>query len=309
MGFYVLLFFAALAVFELPGSFQGSFLLETAYGRSNETALQWLWRWIKARALLAVVLTPTALGFLALLRKYPRSWAWRTATFAWLLAVFLTAIQPLVIEPLFHDRKPLEEGLLRNDLTALAQRAGVPTEKIFVINASRETKRANAFFIGIGGTRQILLFDNLLVHYSFAEIESILAHEIGHWKMKHIVIGLGLLFPAFIGAALLIAWVFKRARTAEMEAARVPLFFFLVFLISYASEPVTNAISRKLEGAADRFALELTGDPAAFVTMEVKLAKDNLTDLLPHPLDTFYFASHPPPLERIRRAAGFGLGS
>ena len=207
------------------------------------------------------------------------------------LAVFLALIAPLWIAPLFNRFVPLSStphAALLPRVRALTERAGIPVGEVLVVDASRQGRYTNAYFSGFGATRRIVLYDTLLQSHTADEVESILGHEIGHWRHHHIVKGLAL---GTLGAALGL-WLLSRLLlgavgwpplriTAPGDPASLPLVLLAVFVGGWLSLPVENAISRAFERQADRASLELVGRPAVFIDSEKRLNRDNQSNVAP----------------------------
>jgi len=217
-----------------------------------------------------------------------------------------------VIDPLFNTIRPLQDAALRQRVLALADHAGLAVEQVYEADASRRTKKGNAYFTGLGATKRIVLYDNLVARSDPAAVELVLAHEMGHWKHAHIWQGIGL---ALVGMAVLL-WCGARvlAWAAEQRAfhlfgpadvAGLPLFLLVLFVLNLVGLPIQNAVSRHFERQADWTSLELTGNPAAFIRAEVDLARSNLADLNPPRPVVWLLYTHPPVAERIRMADAF----
>jgi STE24 endopeptidase len=278
----------------------------------------WLLDYGKGLALSAGVGVVILVGFYALLRWCPRTWWIWAGVLVGLLAVGFALVLPIWIEPLFNEFVPLREyaGLdeytrtkLEQSIRDLAEQAGVPVQEVLVKDASRQGKHTNAYFTGFGPTRRIVLYDTLLTSHPEAEVVSVLGHEIGHWQHHHIYIGLALgTAAAFVGLFLLhliLRWAVNRRPfhlKSAADPAGWPLVLLLVFLASWLTMPVQNAISRTFERQADWTALELTGDSRVFIDTEKRFAQDNKMNLAPAPLSVWWFASHPPVVERIQMA-------
>ena len=192
----------------------------------------------------------------------------------------------------------------------LVERAGVPVKDILVVDASRQGNHSNAYFTGFGATQRIVLYDNLFKKdYSRAEVASIFAHELGHWRHQHIVKGIalgavGALVGLFILAQIL-AMSVGRGRLAlryPADPAGLPLILLMLTIGSWLAMPVGNAISRAFERQADLDSLELARQPDAFIAAEKRLAIDNIDNVAPLPFSVWLFASHPPAVERIQMA-------
>jgi len=225
--------------------------------------------------------------------------------------LLLLLIAPAVIMPLFNKFTPLPEGSLRDRLFALAQRTRFPTGSVEVMDGSKRSRHSNAFFTGFGRFRKIVLFDTLVAQLTELELESVLAHEIGHYKKGHVLKMLGVSIAGiFLGFAAL-AWLsrqpwFYRSFGFEYHvdftaASVVPamlLFALLAGTISFWFSPLTHIWSRRFEYEADAFARRTTGAVQPLVQALRKLTERNLSNLTPHPLYSAFYYSHPTLLER-----------
>jgi len=293
-----------------PFAIYGGFVLERRYGLSNET----LGAWLRDRAKAFAVSLPLGVGAGCLvywfIRLSPdRWWMFAGAAFAVIL-VGLTNAAPVVLLPLFYPVKPLDREALRARLLALAERAGARVLGAYEWGLSTKTKKANAALAGLGGTRRILVSDTMLAEYSDDEIEVVLAHEIAHhvhgdiWKgivfeSALIVIGFYLasrLLAAFAGAIGL--------RSVE-DVAGLPLLLIVAGAVSLVMVPVAHAMSRAFERSADRFALDLTKNPSAFISAMRRLGAQNLAEERPSRIVQWLFYSHPPMHDRIAAAQAF----
>jgi STE24 endopeptidase len=215
---------------------------------------------------------------------------------------------PVVILPLFNKFEPIGNKGLEARIRTLIEKVGLRAKGIFKMDASKRSKHTNAFFIGIGRTKRIVLFDTLLASHTEEEILSVLAHEAGHWKKRHV---LRMLVPleilslvSFYVVAKFLNWPLLYQTFGFQELiVYVGLFLIGTFisLIGYFAQPLESAISRKFEREADDFALELmrTAEPMRLALK--RLAADNLSNLSPHPLYAWFYYSHPPLVERIER--------
>ena len=309
---YIALLTAAVEILTLPLGFYAGFVREHAFGLSTQTAGAWLLDRLKSAAI-SLVLAVTLGSLLALLwRRYPGRWVMPAWVLGGLAVILLVALAPVVIDPLFNTIRPLQDAALRQRVLALADHAGLAVEQVYEADASRRTKKGNAYFTGLGATKRIVLYDNLVARSDPAAVELVLAHEMGHWKHAHIWQGIGL---ALIGMAVLL-WCGARvlAWAAEQRAfhlfgpadvAGLPLFLLVLFVLNLVGLPIQNAVSRHFERQADWTSLELTGNPAAFIRAEVDLARSNLADLNPPRPVVWLLYTHPPVAERIRMADAF----
>jgi len=260
--------------------------------------------------LVAAGLTALALlALVALARAAPRTWwMWGALATAGLVVAGSFAY-PLVIEPVFNDFRPLEQGTLRADLLALAEGDGVPVDEVLVADASRRTTALNAYVSGFGGSRRIVVYDTLLEQAPDAEVALIVAHELGHAEQRDVLVGtlLGALgaAAAVCALALVLRWtlLLRRAGATGMGDPRViPLVLLLLAVGSLLVAPATNLVSRRIEARADVHSLDLTRDPETFLAAQRRLAVTNLSDLEPHPLAYALFATHPGVTERLALA-------
>jgi len=240
----------------------------------------------------------------------PNWWIW-TAAVVIAFQLLLLLIAPVVIMPLFHKFTPLPDGSLRARLFALARRTDFPTRSIEVMDGSKRSRHSNAFFTGFGRFRKIVLFDTLVGQLAEPELESVVAHEIGHYKKRHVVKLLGVsIVGVFIGFAA-VAWLarqqwFYRAFGFEYHAGFaaanvVPamlLFALLAGTITFWFSPLVHMWSRRFEYEADAFARATMGEALSLIKALRKLTEKNLSNLTPHPLYSGFYYSHPTLLER-----------
>jgi STE24 endopeptidase len=275
------------------------------YGLSTRTWGLWV-RDVAVSAAMSAVITALALtAVLWLIRRAPRMWwAWAAGTAAGFVVV-ASFLYPLVIEPAFNRIEPLPAGELRTDLLALADRSGVPVQDVLVSDASRRTTALNAYVSGFGGTRRIVVYDTVLDQLPDEEIESIVAHELGHVVNGDVLTGT---LTGALGAAAatamfgwLLSWtpLLRRAGAeAPGDPRALPLILFLLAAGGLVGTPVQNLISRQIEARADLHALDLTGDAEAFVSMQRRLASTNLSDPDPPVAWQWFFGSHPTAAQR-----------
>ena len=293
------------SVVTLPLGAYGE-VIEHRYGLSTESWLLWSRDVAVGFAINAGL---TAVGLLALVwlaRRAPRTWwAW-AALGAAALVVAGSFLWPLVIEPAFNRFHPMAAGPLRSDLLALAEKSGTPVQDVLVSDASRRTTALNAYVSGFGSTRRIVVYDTVLEQLSDAEIESIVAHELGHVANDDVLTGT---LTGSLGAAAGVAalgWLvsigpLRRRTGAERpgDPRVVPLVLFLMAVGTLVSTPVQNLVSRQIEARADIHALDLTRDPGTFIAMQRELAVTNLSEPDPPAVLQWFFGSHPTTAERV----------
>ena len=304
---FALLVTLILHMVETPFAYYQGFVLEHRYELSNETLGQWLRDQLKGLALAIVFGVAGASVVYWAIRTTPDWWwALAAAIFAGVL-VGLVQLAPVVLLPLFYSFKPLERPALVERLTRLAERARTHIAGVYEWALSAHTKKANAALTGMGRTRRILLSDTLLADYSDDEIEVVLAHELSHHVHHDLWRGVALqtllLFVGFFIAARLLAAL---AVPLELRGVDDPAGLLLLMLVggacSFFFMPLANAMSRVHERRADRYALDTTRQPAAFISAMKRLAQQNLAEENPSPIVQWLFYSHPPIKQRIEAA-------
>ena len=305
-----LLFFGTLFILNdiinLPFSIYGTFVIEEKYGFNKTTWRTFVSDKFKGYGLTIVLGSAVMVPLLYFFEAYGSNGWW----IAWaLITGFMIAIQPLfvhVIAPMFNKFEPLEEGELRNSIEEFASKVDFPIGRIDVMDGSRRSAHSNAYFSGFGKSRRIALFDTLLEKHSNDEIVSVVAHEVGHYKKKHVISGtmLGILETGM----MLFIFNFFTSDQALFNVFGVEnisiycglvLFGMLYSPVSLITSIFTTALSRKNEFEADAYALETTKKPEPLISMLKGLAASNLSHLTPHPLMVFLSYSHPPVSQRI----------
>jgi len=303
---YVALLVVGGAALTLPVGCGADFWLEHRFNLSKQTFAGWLWDEAKAFALSLGVLLVAAEAVYALLRMAGAWWWLWSAGFMVGLSLALGFLLPVVILPLFYKLQPLEDASLEAKLRAMAERVGARVVGVFRIGLGAKTRKANAAFVGFGRTRRILLGDTLLAHFSPAEIEVVLAHELAHFRHHDGWQGLAL-SAAVTTAGLWVSdrWLRAAAGNELANVEHLPLLALGLTLVALAASPLANAWSRRAEYRADEFALEMTRDAAAFESALRKLAGQNLADMEPHPVVELLFHDHPALSKRIAKAAAW----
>jgi len=245
----------------------------------------------------------------AVLRAAPDTWWLWTAAIMLLFTVVLANLSPILIMPLFYKIVPLgdEYADLSARLMRLAEQANTKVRGVYKFDMSRRTKAANAALMGLGNTRRIVLGDTLLGEFNVDEIESVLAHELGHHVNKDIPVGIvvdtALTVIGLWIASVVMNWgVAVFGYTSPADPASLPLFIFVMGLFSLITMPLGNAYSRRRERNADRYALQATNNPQAFISAMTRLANQNLGEVDPEPWEEFLLHSHPALGKRIKMA-------
>lgn len=294
------------SILQLPFDWYETFVIEERFG-FNKTTSKTFWM-DKCKALFLGILigVPLYIAIFSLL-QYGGELAW---LWGWLITaavlLFFSYIAPIFFLPLFYKIHPLEEGELKQRIVALMEMVAFPLKEIVVIDGSKRSSKANAFFTGFGANKRIALFDTLVAKHSTEELVAVLGHEIGHYKKKHVVkhlllslINLAILFyliPYFISSRGL----FSAFGVEQISIYCGLIFFMLLYqLFTRPLHVLLNFMSRKHEFEADQFASKVTGNAQIMVEALKKLSKDSLSNLTPHPFYVFLHYSHPPVLERI----------
>jgi STE24 endopeptidase len=245
-----------------------------------------------------------AMILLGLIRRFPRSWfAFGAVALVVLSAVFVF-FAPVLVDPIFNKFEPLPDGRLRSDVLSLADRAGVKVGEVYRVDASRRTTGANAYVNGIGHTKRVVLYDTLLDKFTPQEVDSVVAHELGHVKNRDVPRGLlwlAIVAPAgtFLVQRLTVRMAPEAAAGRAAGPAVLPAAALAIALVGFVLNIGGNALSRRVEASADGYSLELYGHPDAFVGVERKLAVQNLSDPDPPGWVQLIFGTHPTTVERI----------
>jgi STE24 endopeptidase len=285
------------------------------YGISTQGWSAWLVDVLKGYGVGAVIGAVALVGFFTVTHFAPRWWwAWGAAGAAGLV-VLLSFVVPVLVEPVFNPFTPMAAGEQRTDLLALAARDGVPVRDVLVADASRRTTSVNAYVSGFGPTRRIVVYDTLLEDTTPAQVDAVVAHELGHAKDGDVITGtvLGALGAAAAVCALYLlgGWtaLLRLARVDSIgEPRAIALLLAVVTVAGLLSAPVQAFVSRHVEARADRHALQLTDDPADFESMQGRLGTLNLSDVDPNPVEQWLFASHPSTVERMGFARAWQRG-
>ena len=303
----------ALSIPGLPFAWYAQFKLEERFGFNTTTTRTWVLDRVKGFLLAGLLGYPLLALVLKLVEWTGANWWLWAAAVLIAFQLLLLLIAPVLIMPLFNKFTPLPEGALRERLFALAQRTNFPTRSIEVMDGSKRSRHSNAFFTGFGRFRKIILFDTLIAQLTEPELESVLAHEIGHYKKRHVLKLLGVSIAGVLVAFAAIAWLagqrwFYRAFGFEHQAgfaaaSVVPamlLFALLAGTISFWASPFIHIWSRRFEYEADAFARAAMGEARSLILALRKLSEKNLSNLTPHPLYSCFYYSHPTVLERER---------
>lgn len=297
------------SIIGFPVDYFFGFRLEHKFGLSNLTLFGWIKEKLKGALVGAIIGAPIAFLFYWLISGYELWWLY-LACIVWGYSILLAQIAPVLIFPVFYKFTPIDNEELKNRLMALCEKVGFKVSGVYKFNMSKTTKKANAAFTGLGKTKRIILGDTLLETFSEKEIETVFAHELGHYRKGHIKKNiLFSLFATFAGLFimsklyewLLPAFDFK----FPWEISALPLLALIAGVFSFLTSPIGAGLSRRFEFEADRFALDTTGDLDSLRSTMVKLADQNLANDEPNRLVEFWTYSHPSVKRRIEQASKY----
>jgi STE24 endopeptidase len=293
---------------SLPFSWWSTFKLEEKFGFNKSTLSLWISDQVKGFALSIIIGVPLIAALIWIVNQMGDFWWVWAFVFFWLFQVVMLVLYPMFILPLFNKLEPLEAGELKDRLLALGDRCGFKSKTIYVMDGSKRSGHSNAFFTGFGDFRRIVLYDTLIEQMEIEELEAVLAHEIGHYKCGHIpkrlcfsAFSTFLLF-AILGWLMQATWIFEALLfPSEMANTFIPAFLIISLfggLFTFWFSPLDSLWSRKHEYEADAFASEAMGGPNSLKRALRKLYKENLSNLIPHPIYSSFYYSHPTLVER-----------
>ncbi len=292
-----------------PLSYVSGYSTEHHFRLSNQTFGHWVWEQLKSALVSLPIATALLLALYFCLDRFGSWWWVPVGLIVTAFSVVLARLAPVMLFPLFYTFTPLPDGPLRRRILDLCRQGGVPVQGIYTFNISKNTRKGNAAFTGIGRSRRIILGDTLLHELSEDEILTVFAHELGHYVHRHIAIGIA------VGACMTFVGLFITSRlyewslpwggfTSVRDIAGLPLLALWLSLFGLATAPVVNMLSRRHEQQADVYAVRSTGLKEAFIAALRRLMSMNLSDPDPHPFIAFFFYSHPPMNRRIRTVEG-----
>jgi STE24 endopeptidase len=298
------------SVLFAPINFYTGFYLEHKYKLSNQTFLKWVWENFKGSLVSIVIGVPIMLLFYFTMNQFGSLWWLPFAIIMFFVSVVLSQIFPVLILPLFHKITPLDNEELKSKIDKLANDAGIKVENIYRFDMSKNTKKANAALTGLGKTKRIILGDTLIDNYSNEEIETVIAHELGHFKRKHIIKNILIGTASSFLTLFLISFLYENSLelfgfTSITQIAALPLLALWSMLIGVIQTPLGNLLSRKYEYEADEYAVKKTGLAQQFVNTLEKITDQNLGDKKPHPFVEWFFYSHPSIKNRVNAILKF----
>ena len=299
---------------DLPLSWYSTFRLEERFGFNKTTPALWLADLLKSSLVGALIGLPIVALIVWLMGSTGALW-WLWAWVVWMgFNLLILVLYPTVIAPLFNQFEPLQDESLKARVTALMQRCGFSAKGLFVMDGSKRSAHANAYFTGFGAAKRVVFYDTLLKQLQPEEVDAVLAHELGHFKHKHILQRIALLFALSLGGLALLGWLSQQVwfytglgvqpqLGAPNDAMALLLFLLVVPVFSYFVSPLSAHLSRRHEFQADAYACRQTkGSDLASALL--KLYEDNASTLTPDPVYARFYYSHPPASERLSRLDG-----
>ncbi len=306
--------FAAIGgLLELPFTLWQTFRLEERFGFNKMTWRLWLTDTAKGLLLGVVIGLPIAALILWLMGAAGRLW-WLWAWAVWMgFNMLLMLIYPTFIAPLFNKFKPLDDAALKDRVNALMQRCGFAAKGLFVMDGSTRSAHANAYFTGFGASKRVVFYDTLLRQLNAGEVEAVLAHELGHFKHKHVMKRMAAMFALSLAGFALLGWLSLHTwfytglgvmpnATAPNDALAILLFMLAIPVFGFFVAPLPVLVSRRHEFEADAYAIAQTSGADLSAAL-LKLYKDNASTLTPDPVFVKFYYSHPPASERLARMA------
>ena len=298
-----------LALSSIPLGYVFGYVVQHAWGLSNQAIGDWLTDRARSTAIAAAFAAFAAVVFFGVVRWQPRSWwLWGWATFT-LLTAALSFLWPVLIAPLFNRFTPLPEGPLRTRVLTLAREAGVDVGEVYVIDASKRSSIENAYVAGLGSTKQMVLFDTLIEADDEDATAFVVAHELGHQVEGHVLKNVAIASAGMLLGFGALVWLAQRPGVLSWVGASgisdlriLPAILLFVLLANLVALPAQNLLSRWFEARADEIALDLTNDPATATRVFRRLAFANLSDLRPPRLAVTMLFTHPPIASRIDSA-------
>lgn len=304
--FFMLLSYAD-GILSIPFSLYSTFKIENRYGFNTMTPKLWVSDFVKSILISTAMMSLLLFAVLRLIQWSPGYWWFWVWSLLFAYSIFIMYISPYIIEPLFNKFTPLDDERLQERIVRLTDKVGIHLNRILKIDASKRSRHTNAYFTGIGRTKRIVLYDTLLENMGHEEILAVLAHEIGHWKKMHLLKMLAVietfsLIGLYLSFRVIQSDFISRLFNVGTDTMFVKfvLLAFLAGIIALPFMPLMNSFIRRHEREADSASYELTKDADSMVSALIKLSKENLSNLHPHPLYVIMYYSHPPILERIR---------
>lgn len=306
---FLISFLSIIQIINFPQSVYLGYYRELKMGFSSMTFFSWFIYYIKMFSVNVLLECMVLSSVFAVIRFFPNNWNYIMPVSLGIIGFIGMFLMPLVVTPLFYNMTKLPEGTLKSNLFKIAERGNLKVNEIYVIDESRYSEHTNAYFTGIGDFKRIVLYDNLINKHKPEEIELIFAHEAGHWKYNHMFWGLFItVLGIFVAATVFkisLPYIMQINWIAVKNAGDIrilPFVYFMYFILSLIVSPIENQISQRMEKQADKYSLEITGLKQTYIDTQIKLAKINKSDLLPHKFRVWWLYSHPTSIDRILMA-------
>jgi len=295
------------SLLESPFNIFQTFVIEEKFGFNKMTFKMYILDALKGLMIGAVLGLPLLYGVLWLMERMGSHW-WLYVWLVWVaFSLLILFIYPSFIAPIFNKFTPMQNEAMKERIETLLKRCGFTAKGLFVMDGSKRSAHGNAYFTGFGKTKRIVFFDTLLEHLNISEIEAILAHELGHFKRRHVIkrmvitFALSLVFLWVLGQLMQTDWFYQGlgvSPATQSTALALLLFFMVLPVFNFMLSPIMSALSRRHEFEADTYAAKQT-DASDLVSALVKLYQDNASTLTPDPLYSSFYDSHPPAMVRI----------
>lgn len=302
--YLIMLFFSAIAI---PTEYFSTFVIEEKFGFNKSTRKLFFIDKVKATILSFIILFPLLLSLFFFIYKTGSMWWLYAFCFLMIFQLLILYVYPVFIAPLFNKFEPIKESELKKEIFNLSKKLAFPLKEVFVMDGSKRSSHGNAYFTGFGKNQRIVLFDTIVNSMTTKELLAVLAHEIGHKKLNHIkrllIFQSVFLFFIFyiLGQLYNYQEFFIAFGFSEKSPAAAIIIFSIIFSpVTYFFSPIFNYFSRKHEFEADNFANQAMTESESLKTALLKLHKDNLSNLFPHPIYSFFHYSHPPLMERLK---------
>ena len=311
---FFFLLFLAYTIIEIPFDLYKTFKLEKKYGFNTMTVKVWFSDLVKSIIVSGIIISVLIFCILFTVSQFQETWwLWSWILF-FVFTMFIMYVSPFVLEPLFNKFTPVVDEELISGLKCLMDKIGIKVSKVLKMDASKRTKHTNAYFSGIGHVKRIVLFDTMIDQMNKNEITSVIAHEAGHWKKKHILKNIAIFeiisFIFFFAAYKLMSThllldvfnvtLLPNAAALDYTSLKFFLLYFMFGIMMFPVGPMMHYFTRKYEKEADQFAVDLVGESKSLSDALIKLSADNLSNLYPHPLYEAFHYSHPSILKRLK---------
>ena len=301
---YIVLFYLLIQLILLPLAYFRGYIIEHRFGLSNQTIAMWFSDYLKENGISILISSLGITGIYTLMVYIPKYWWIISSAVLAIFVVAATYLYPILIDPLFYKFEKLKDTNFQEQIINITGKASIEVKEVLVADASRKTNKANAYFTGIGGSKRIVVFDNIINNFSRKEALNVIAHEIGHWHYWHIVKSIIIGIISGTAGLFLINAVFTYSNMVG-DFKSILVIILLISIISFLSLPLQNAVSRTFERQADNFTMQATENPDAQIQLMLKLAESNLSNVSPHWYIKYFLYSHPPIMERIEAAKNF----